>query len=83
VSRLRLTPSDCPAIRVKAPLTVECCVFLDDAVKAVLPIVQFIESASQVVQEVLHEIQIQTLETIFTLSAEQVAGGRTPGKASG
>jgi len=48
-----------------------------------LPIVQLIESASQVVQNVIHEIQIQTLETIFTLSAEQIAGARTPGKPSG
>jgi putative transposase len=48
-----------------------------------LPIVQLIEGASQVVQSVIHEIQIQTLETIFTVSAEQIAGRRTPGKASG
>jgi len=48
-----------------------------------LPIVQLIEGASQVVQSVIHEIQIQTLETIFTLSAEQIAGARTPGKPSG
>jgi len=48
-----------------------------------LPLVQLIESASQVVQDVIHEIQIQTLETIFTLSAEQIAGTRTPGKPSG
>src|SRR5215467_12234634 len=48
-----------------------------------LPIVELIESASQVVQGVIHEIQIQTLETIFSLSAEQIAGACTPGKASG
>ena len=48
-----------------------------------LPIVELIEGASQVVQTVIHEIQIQTLETIFTLSAEQIAGARTPGKSSG
>ena len=48
-----------------------------------LLIVQLIESASQVVQNVIHEVQIQTLETIFVVSAEQIAGGRTPGKASG
>lgn len=48
-----------------------------------LPIVELIESVGQVVQEVLHEIQIQMLETIFTLSAEQIAGSRTPGKPSG
>jgi hypothetical protein len=48
-----------------------------------LPIVNLIESASQVVETVIHEIGIQTLETILTLSAEQVAGPQTPGKASG
>lgn len=48
-----------------------------------LPIVSLIESASQVVEKVMHEIQMQTLETILTLSAEQIAGVRTPGKVSG
>ena len=48
-----------------------------------LPIVNLIQSASQVVEDVIHEIQIQTLETILTLSAEQIAGARTPGKAKG
>lgn len=48
-----------------------------------LPLVNLIESASQVVENVIHEIQIQTLETILTLSAEQIAGVRTPGKVSG
>jgi len=48
-----------------------------------LPIVELIESASQVVENVIHEIQIQTLETILVLSAEQIAGARTPGRASG
>lgn len=48
-----------------------------------LPLVELIESASQVVENVIHEIQIQTLETILVLSAEQIAGARTPGRASG
>jgi hypothetical protein len=48
-----------------------------------MPIVNLIENASQVVQGVTHEIQLQTLETIFTLGAEQIARARTPGKASG
>jgi transposase-like protein len=48
-----------------------------------LPIVNLIESASQVVEHVIHEIQIQAMETIFVLSAEQIAGKRTPGKARG
>ena len=46
-----------------------------------LPIVRLLESASQVVKNVIHEIQIHALETIFSLSAEQIAGARTPGKA--
>ena len=48
-----------------------------------LPIVHLIESASQVVETVLHEIQVQSLEAILRLSAEQLAGARTPGKAHG
>jgi transposase-like protein len=48
-----------------------------------LPIVNMIQSASQVVDTVIHEIGVKTLEAILALSAEQVAGPRTPGKASG
>ena len=48
-----------------------------------LPILNLIENASQVVESVIHEIGHQTLEQILMLSAEQVAGARTPGKASG
>ena len=48
-----------------------------------LPIVNLIQSASHVVETVIHEIGVQTLEMILVLSAEQVAGPRTPGKASG
>jgi len=48
-----------------------------------LPIVHLIQSASQVVETVIHEIGHQTLEVILKLSAEQVAGPRTPGKATG
>lgn len=48
-----------------------------------LPLVNLIQSASQVVETVIHEIGIHTLETILKLSAEQVAGPRTPGKSSG
>jgi transposase-like protein len=48
-----------------------------------LPIVNMIQSASQVVDSVVHEIGVKTLELILALSAEQVAGPRTPGKASG
>ena len=48
-----------------------------------LPIVNMIQSASQVVDSVVHEIGVKTLELILALSAEQVAGPPTPGKASG
>jgi len=48
-----------------------------------LPLLNLMENAGQVVETVIHEIGIQTLELILRLSAEQVAGPRTPGKASG
>jgi putative transposase len=48
-----------------------------------LPILNLIENAGQVVETVIHEIGHQTLEQILLLSAEQVVGPRTPGKASG
>jgi transposase-like protein len=48
-----------------------------------LPIVNLIQNASQVVETVIHEIGHQMLEQLLMLSAEQVAGVRTPGKASG
>jgi len=48
-----------------------------------MPILSMIQSASQVVDSVVHEIGVKTLEVILTLSAEEVAGPRTPGKASG
>ena len=51
--------------------------------QVLLPIVNLIESASQVVETVIHEIGVHTLETILMLSAERLAGPRTPGKASG
>jgi len=48
-----------------------------------LPILSMVQSASQVVDTVIHEIGVKTLELILTLSAEEVAGPRTQGKASG
>ena len=57
--------------------------FCQANVQIQLPLVQLFEGASQVVQSVIYEIQIQTLETIFTLSAEQIARARRPGKPSG
>lgn len=48
-----------------------------------LPIVNLIQNASQVVEHVMQEIGHQMLEQILVLSAEQVAGARTPGRAKG
>lgn len=48
-----------------------------------LPILGLIDNASQVIETVIYEIGHSTLEQILVLSAEQVAGPRTPGKASG
>jgi putative transposase len=48
-----------------------------------LPILNLIENAGQVVETVIHEIGHQTLEQILILSAQQVAGPRTPGKTRG
>ena len=48
-----------------------------------LPIVNLIQNASQVVESVIHEIGHQMLEQILVLSAEQVAGARSPGKSRG
>ncbi len=45
--------------------------------------VNLIQNASQVVETVIYEIGHQTLEQILLLSAEQLAGARTAGKASG
>lgn len=48
-----------------------------------LPLVELITQARVAVDEVIHTIGRQTIETILTLSAQEVAGPRTPGKASG
>jgi len=48
-----------------------------------LPILELIESASQVVDGVIHEIGHRVIEQILMLSAEQVAGEKTPGKPGG
>lgn len=48
-----------------------------------LPLVELIEQARLTVSSVLDEVSQQTIEMILQLSAEQIAGPRTPGKASG
>ena len=48
-----------------------------------LPLVELITQARVAVDEVIGTIGRQTIETILTLSAQEVAGERTPGKATG
>jgi transposase-like protein len=48
-----------------------------------LPLVELITQARVAVDEVIHTVGRQTIETILQLSAQQVAGPRTPGKATG
>lgn len=48
-----------------------------------LPLVELITQARIAVDEVIDSIGRQTIETILSLSAEQVAGPRTPGRSSG
>ena len=48
-----------------------------------LPLVELITQARLAVDEVIDNIGRQTIETILNLSAEEVAGPRTPGKSSG
>ena len=48
-----------------------------------LPLMELVTQARVAVDEVIDRIGRQTIETILTLSGEQVAGPRTPGKSSG
>ena len=48
-----------------------------------LPLVELITRARIAVDEVIGAVGRQTIETILTLSATEVAGARTPGKPSG
>jgi transposase-like protein len=49
----------------------------------VLPLVELITQARLAVDEVIDSIGRRTIETILKLSAEEIAGPRTPGKSSG
>lgn len=51
--------------------------------QVLLPLVELITQARLAVDEVIDRIGRQAIETILTLSAEQIAGPRTPGKSSG
>jgi putative transposase len=51
--------------------------------QVLLPLVELITQARVAVDEVIDRIGRQTIETILNLSAEQIAGVRAPGKASG
>ena len=44
-----------------------------------LPLVELITQARVAVDEVIHTIGRQTIETVLSLSAEEIAGPRTPG----
>jgi len=48
-----------------------------------LPLVELIEQARLTVSTVLDEVSQQTIDMILQLSAEQIAGPRTPGRWSG
>jgi putative transposase len=48
-----------------------------------LPLMELVTQARVAIDEVIDRIGRQTIETILSLSAEQVAGSRTPGKSSG
>lgn len=48
-----------------------------------LPLVELIEQARLTVSSVLDQVSQQTIEMILQLSAEQIAGPRTPGKSRG
>lgn len=48
-----------------------------------LPLVELVEQCRVAVDDVIHELGRKTIETILDLSAQEVAGPRTPGKASG
>lgn len=51
--------------------------------QVLLPLVELIEQARLTVSSVLDQVSQQTIEMILQLSAEQVAGPRTPGRTSG
>ena len=50
--------------------------------QVLLPLVELIEQARLTISSVLDQVSQQTIEMLLELSAEQVAGPRTPGKAS-
>lgn len=51
--------------------------------QVLLPLVELVTQARLAVDTVIEQLSQQTVETILELSAEQVAGARTPGKATG
>lgn len=48
-----------------------------------LPLIELITDARMAVDQVISSVGRKTIETILMLSAEQLAGARTPGKVSG
>lgn len=57
--------------------------FLSKEGQLLLPMLELIEQAEMAVDELIDVAGRATIEAILTLSAEQVAGPRTPGKARG
>lgn len=51
--------------------------------QVLLPLVELVQEARVAVDTVIDQLGRKTVETILVLSAEQVAGPKTPGKASG
>jgi hypothetical protein len=48
-----------------------------------LPLVELVEQARLALDTVVEQVSQQTIETILQLSAEQIAGPRTPGRSRG
>ena len=48
-----------------------------------LPLVELVEQARLALDTVLEQVSQQTIETILQMSAEQIAGTRTPGRSRG
>ena len=85
VRRLEMGASIAEVARALTRATRESAAVIEQFCRAngqiLLPILNLIENTSQVVETAIHEIGHQTLEQILILSAEHVAGPRTPGKA--
>ncbi len=57
--------------------------FLSDEGQALLPMLEFIEQAEMAVDELIDVAGRATIEAVLTLSAQELAGPKHPGKAGG